>query len=149
MATNEVWDIAQPGKASFERRNPLSGKPVSRATAATPDDARAAADAAAAAFPAWAAIGPSERRKVLLAAADGIEKRGPDFIRIASAETGGTPGWIGFNVHLAAGMLREAAAMTTQIGGEVIPSDKPGNLSMAMRQPVGVVLGIAPWNAPV
>jgi acyl-CoA reductase-like NAD-dependent aldehyde dehydrogenase len=85
----------------------------------------------------------------MLSAADGIEKRGADFIRIASAETGGTPGWIGFNVHLAAGMLREAAAMTTQIGGEVIPSDKPGNLSMAVRQPVGVVVGIAPWNAPV
>ena len=39
--------------------------------------------------------------------------------------------------------------MTTQITGEVIPSDKPGSLAMAIRQPVGVVLGIAPWNAPV
>ena len=46
-------------------------------------------------------------------------------------------------------MLREAAAMTTQIGGEVVPSDVPGNLAMAMRQPLGVVLGIAPWNAPI
>ena len=64
MAASEVWDIAQPGKASFERRNPLSGKPASRATAATPEDARAAADAAAAAFPAWAALGPSERRRL-------------------------------------------------------------------------------------
>jgi acyl-CoA reductase-like NAD-dependent aldehyde dehydrogenase len=54
-----------------------------------------------------------------------------------------------FNLMLAASMVREAAALTTQIGGEVIPSDKPGNLSMAMRQPVGVVVGIAPWNAPV
>jgi acyl-CoA reductase-like NAD-dependent aldehyde dehydrogenase len=50
---------------------------------------------------------------------------------------------------LAAGMLREAASMTTQITGEVIPSDVPGNMAMAMRQPCGVVLGIAPWNAPV
>ena len=50
---------------------------------------------------------------------------------------------------LAAGMLREAAALTTQIAGEVIPSDKPGSLAMALRQPAGVVLGIAPWNAPV
>jgi len=46
-------------------------------------------------------------------------------------------------------MFREAGAMTTQIGGEVIPSDKPGCLSMALREPAGVVLGIAPWNAPV
>ena len=39
--------------------------------------------------------------------------------------------------------------MTTQIAGEVIPSDKPGVISLAVRQPAGVVLGIAPWNAPV
>jgi benzaldehyde dehydrogenase (NAD) len=57
--------------------------------------------------------------------------------------------WGGFNVFLAAGMLREAAALTTQIVGEVIPSDVPGSLAMAIRQPAGVVLGIAPWNAPV
>ena len=50
---------------------------------------------------------------------------------------------------LAANMLREAAALTTQIAGEVIPSDKPGMLAMAIRRPAGVVLGIAPWNAPV
>jgi benzaldehyde dehydrogenase (NAD) len=47
------------------------------------------------------------------------------------------------------GMIREAAAMTTQIGGEVIPSDKPGCLAMGIREAAGVVLGIAPWNAPV
>ena len=39
--------------------------------------------------------------------------------------------------------------MATQIAGEVIPSDKPNSFAMAIRQPVGVVLGIAPWNAPV
>jgi acyl-CoA reductase-like NAD-dependent aldehyde dehydrogenase len=57
--------------------------------------------------------------------------------------------WAGFNCMLAANMLREAAAMTTQISGEVIPSNVPGSLAMGTRQPVGVVLGIAPWNAPV
>jgi benzaldehyde dehydrogenase (NAD) len=57
--------------------------------------------------------------------------------------------WAGFNVFLAAGMLREAAALTTQVSGEVIPSDIPGSLAMGVRQPAGVVLGIAPWNAPI
>ncbi|MGR5550877.1 aldehyde dehydrogenase family protein, partial [Vibrio sp. DNB22_12_1] len=66
-----------------------------------------------------------------------------------AAETGASPNWIGFNVMLAANMLREAASMTTQIDGSVIPSDVPGNFAMAVRQPCGVVLGIAPWNAPV
>jgi acyl-CoA reductase-like NAD-dependent aldehyde dehydrogenase len=65
------------------------------------------------------------------------------------AETGATAGWAGFNAMLAAGMLREAAAITTQIDGQVIPSDKPGCVTMALRQPAGVVLGIAPWNAPL
>lgn len=57
--------------------------------------------------------------------------------------------WARFNVKLGVSMVREAAALTTQIGGEVIPSDKPGLLSLALREPAGVVLGIAPWNAPV
>ena len=39
--------------------------------------------------------------------------------------------------------------MTSQIAGEVIPSDVPDNLALAIRQPIGVCVGIAPWNAPV
>ena len=66
-----------------------------------------------------------------------------------ASETGASRMWAGFNVHLGAGMLLEAAALTTQIGGEVIPSDVPGSLAMGLRVPAGVVLGIAPWNAPV
>jgi acyl-CoA reductase-like NAD-dependent aldehyde dehydrogenase len=46
-------------------------------------------------------------------------------------------------------MVREAAALTTHITGDVIPSDKPGCIAMAIREPAGVVLGIAPWNAPI
>jgi acyl-CoA reductase-like NAD-dependent aldehyde dehydrogenase len=134
---------------SFERRNPLNDSVATKAAAASVEDARAAADAAAKAFPAWSALGPNERRSLLMKAADAMAAKTPDFIARMAAEIGATAGWAGFNVHLAAGMLREAAAMTTQIGGEVIPSDKPGCIAMAVRQPVGVILGIAPWNAPV
>jgi acyl-CoA reductase-like NAD-dependent aldehyde dehydrogenase len=66
-----------------------------------------------------------------------------------TAEVGAIGPWGHFNAHFAASLLREAASMTTQITGEVIPSDKPNSFAMAIRQPVGVVLGIAPWNAPV
>jgi acyl-CoA reductase-like NAD-dependent aldehyde dehydrogenase len=52
-------------------------------------------------------------------------------------------------VHLGVGMLREAAALTTQVRGETIPSDRPGCFAMSVRKPVGVVLGIAPWNGPL
>jgi acyl-CoA reductase-like NAD-dependent aldehyde dehydrogenase len=105
--------------------------------------------AAAKAFEAWSETGPSARRALLLKAADLMESRTNDFTKLMLEETGATAPWAGFNVHLAAGILREAAALTTQMTGEVIPSDKPGILSMAIRQPVGVILGIAPWNAPV
>jgi len=135
--------------ASFERRNPVSGHVVSRSAAAGAADAIAAVDAAAAAFPAWSALGPGARRAKLNKAADLLEARAADFAAVVRDETGATAGWGHFNVHLAAGMLREAAAMTSQIGGEVIPSDVPGSLAMAYRQPAGVVFGIAPWNAPI
>jgi acyl-CoA reductase-like NAD-dependent aldehyde dehydrogenase len=133
----------------FERLSPMTGEVVSRAAAATPTDAIAAVASAAAAFPKWSAVGPSERRARLLDAAAIIEGRADLFVAAMAEETGATAGWARFNVELAASMLREAAAATTQIGGEVIASDKPGMTAIALRQPVGVVLGIAPWNAPV
>ena len=134
---------------TFERRNPMTGEVASRAPAASIADAAAAAAAAAAAFPAWSSMGPAARRAKLTSAAGLLEARVDRFIAAMAAETGATEGWARFNVGLAANMLREAAAATTRISGDVIPSDKPGLMAMALRQPVGVVLGIAPWNAPV
>ncbi|MES2120749.1 MAG: aldehyde dehydrogenase [Pseudomonadota bacterium] len=109
----------------------------------------AAAEAAQAAFPAWSALGPNARRKLLNKAADALETKADRFVGLMAEELRASEPWARFNVMLGAGMLREAAALTTQISGEVIPSDKPGLLSLALREPAGVVLGIAPWNAPV
>lgn len=133
----------------FDRVSPVTGEVVSRSAAATLDDADAAVRAAHAAFPVWADITPNDRRRKLLRAADLMEQRTAEFIEIGTLETGAKPEWYGFNVALGAGMLREAASMTTQVMGEIIRSDVPGNLALAVRQPCGVVLGIAPWNAPV
>jgi benzaldehyde dehydrogenase (NAD) len=134
---------------TFDRINPITGAVASTAPAMKAADVAAIAERAAAAFPAWAAMGPNARRAVLNKAATALEARKDDFVEAVMSETGGTAGWAMFNLGLAAGIIREAAAMTTQIGGEVIPSDKPGCLSMALREPVGVILGIAPWNAPI
>ena len=135
--------------ASFERRNPLDHSVATRAPAATVADAQAAVEAAAKAFPAWAAMGPGERRGLLMKASQSLAAKADAFIAAMATETGASAIWAGFNVHLAADMLLEAAALTTQIDGQVIPSNVPGNVAMAVRQPAGVVLGIAPWNAPV
>ena len=141
--------VSAENNATFERRNPLDGTVATRAPAATPADAVMAVEAAAEAFSTWSETGPGERRALLLKAADRLEAKTPQFVDAVPAETGATGMWAGFNVFLAAGMLREAAALTTQIAGEVIPSDIPGSLAMGVRQPAGVVLGIAPWNAPI
>jgi acyl-CoA reductase-like NAD-dependent aldehyde dehydrogenase len=142
------WSGAGSGE-TFDRLDPYTGEVASTAAAASREDARAAADAAAAAFGEWSATPPSARRELLQKAAALLLERAPEIAPIVTAETGGTFGWGMFNCHLAAGMLGEAAAMTTSVTGEVIPSDVPGLTAMAIRQPAGVVLGIAPWNAPV
>jgi len=148
MLINGERTMARDG-ATFERRNPLDNTVASTAPAATVADAQAAVHAAAAAFPAWSAIGPGERRALLNRAADALEKKGDAFALAMATETGASRLWADFNVKLAADGLREAAAITTQISGEVIPSDVPGSLALGVRQAAGVVLGIAPWNAPV
>jgi acyl-CoA reductase-like NAD-dependent aldehyde dehydrogenase len=133
----------------FERISPITNEIASRAQAMTAAEACGVADRAAAGFAAWSALGPNARRSALMNAATALEKRKDDFVAAMMGETGSTAGWAMFNLMLAVGMVREAAALTTQIGGEVIPSDKPGCLALALREPVGVILGIAPWNAPI
>jgi acyl-CoA reductase-like NAD-dependent aldehyde dehydrogenase len=147
MIANEETEASNG--ATFERRNPVSGGVATRAAAATVADAVAAVDAAAAAFPEWSRSAPRERRAILSKAADVLAARAPDFVAAMADEIGATAGWAQFNVMLASDMLREAAALTTQITGEIIPSNRPGSLAMAVRQPAGVVLSMAPWNAPV
>ena len=138
-----------PRDAVFERRNPLTGEVATTVKAASVEDAHAAVAAAAAAFPAWSALGPNARRTALMKAAIALEARTEEFIDAMMSEIGATEGWARFNLTLAASTIREAAALTTQVAGEVIPSDRPGCIAMALREPVGVLLGIAPWNAPI
>ena len=139
---------AEGGK-TFERADPVTMEIATRAAASCVKDANKGVDSAAAALPAWSAMAPGARRGLLLKAADALEAKTADFTALMITEIGATGPWAGFNVYLAAGMIREAASMTTQITGDVIPANKPGSLAMGIRQPRGVCLGIAPWNAPI
>lgn len=142
-------DVPAASGATFERRSPVTDAVVTRAAAAGVADAVAAADSAAKAFKSWSRTGPRERRRILLKAADLLEAKLPDFVRIMAAEIGASQLWAGFNVKAAADKFREAASLTTQIQGETIPTERPETLSMTIRQPVGVILSVVPWNGPV
>ncbi len=142
------WTDARSGR-EYEQDFPFTGEAVGAASAAGREDARAAVEAASSAFATWSASAPAERRAVLSKAADLLMERQEEIAGIVTEETGGVFGWGMFNVQLAAGMLREAAAQAYGLIGEVIPSDVPGKLAMGVRAPAGVVVAIAPWNAPV
>lgn len=134
---------------TFDHIGPTTGNVVTKASAGKVDDANKAIEAAAKAFPIWSALPPSEKRIRLLKAADLLASRAELFVDIGMAEMGSSSAWYGFNVQVAANMLRDAAGMVTQIQGDIIPSDVEGRIAMALRVPCGVVVGMAPWNAPV
>ena len=142
MATTELahaqlliggeWTDARSGRA-YEQAFPYTGEPIGSAPAAGREDARAAAQAAQDAFADWSRSAPAMRRSILSKAADLLLERQREIAGIVTEETGGVLGWGMFNVELAAGMLREAAAQAYGLVGEVIPSDMPGKLAMGVR----------------
>ncbi|MDE3134325.1 MAG: aldehyde dehydrogenase [Acidobacteriota bacterium] len=141
------WVVGSGG--SFEVRNPFTAEVASVAAAATRDDARRAVEAAAAAFADWSETPISKRRELLDRAAQLMHERAPEFAQVVADETGGTFGWGMFNVGLASAMLREAGVHAAAVQDTEIHSHISGKRMRAVRQPAGVVVGIAPWNAPV
>jgi vanillin dehydrogenase len=133
----------------FTTTEAVTGEPIANVAAASVSDARRAVEAAAAALPEWAAVSPGERRAILQRAAALLEEQAKEIVPLMGREMGATAPWAGFNVHVATGMVQEAAAQTYSMVGDTIPSDMPGLFAMGVRQPAGVVIGIAPWNAPL
>jgi acyl-CoA reductase-like NAD-dependent aldehyde dehydrogenase len=133
----------------FDDVDPYTGDVMARVPAASRDDMRHAVEAAADAFPAWAALPPAARQDLFLKAADVLAARQPDLMQLAGRETGATVGFAGFQTHFVVGLLRQAAGLAYAPVGTVIPADMPGALAMGLRRPVGVVAGLAPWNAPI
>lgn len=135
--------------ATFQRHDYVADTVATTAAAATVEDAHAAVEAASRAFPAWSRTGPDYRRRLLLNTAQVLTDLGAELSDAMARETGASHDWAAFNLKLGAAILREAASLTTAVRGETIPSDTPGCFSMSVRQAAGVVVGIAPWNAPI
>ncbi len=134
---------------TFDRISGITESVVSTASAASIEDAREAIKSAAKAFTLWSRTSPLVRRDCLARAAARLEAASKEIATVMMMETGAAKSWADFNVKLACDVLREAAALTTHVTGDVIPTNTPDSLSLATREPWGVCLGIAPWNAPI
>jgi acyl-CoA reductase-like NAD-dependent aldehyde dehydrogenase len=111
------------------------------------DDAVAAARAAYDGT--WAAMPPSERARVLLRMADLIEERAQDLAQLETLDVG-MPMFLSIGMIMqAADVFRYWAGWATKIHGLTSPSMQPGEfLGYTLREPLGVVGGITPWNGP-
>lgn len=146
----DIVDGAPPrGAAHFMTQSPVTGEPLGRYRAYSPEDARRAVEVAAAAQPEWLAGGFPARRRVLARAADILEERFDTIRDIFAIETGSVSDWAEMNVFEAAATLREAAALASSPVGELLPSVATRTLNQSRRGPAGVVLAIVPWNAPL
>jgi len=148
MYINGEW-VDALDRAMYDDYNPYTGEVFARVPSGKRGDARRAIEAAAAAFPAWSQTLPAERQALFLKAADILQKKQNEIVTILAEETGCTFGFAMFQTMFTPGLLREAASQVHNPIGEIIPADLPGAFYMAIRQPVGVVAGIAPWNAPL
>ena len=127
-----------------------AGSSASAVAGSNREIARGTATTAELAFPAWSTAPSLDRARLLEHASELLRERQRDIAALVTEETGGTLGWGMFNVQLGADMLAYYATQTDLLAEEQeIPSHIPGKRAMAVRQPVGVVVGIAPWNAPV
>ncbi len=111
--------------------------------------AEAAADRAAAAFWDWSSTAPDTRRALLHNLADAISDKADDLRQAAASEIGVAPGWVDFNITVARQVLTTAADLIPLLADTVHDNPAQGTRSILRRQPVGVVLGIAPWNGPI
>ena len=141
-----AWVDAADGR-TFDDIDPYSGDVYARVPASTRADAATAVDSAAAAFPAWASVPPRERQRLLLAAANVMERRRDDIVATMARETGAVRPFAAFQVQWAAGFLRLAAQWPYSMTGESLPVDAPHTTAIVRRRPLGVVAGFSPWNA--
>lgn len=143
------WVNAADGR-TFENTNPADGREkVARYPASGRGEARQALDAAAAAFPGWAAQTPVARGRILSAASQILLGRKAELADLLTREEGKTLPEATGEVQRAVDILRFYGGISYTLGGQMIPHDMPGNLLYTRREPLGVAALITPWNFPV
>ena len=141
---NGEW--TEPSGPTFPVLNPLNDERVADVAAGGAAEMRAAVEAAAAAFPAWANLNPGARQHLFLAAADIVDRRQEELVELMAVEGGASRAFSSFQIRLSSAMLRQAAGWGYLPAGDVLRSDIPGRMAMVVRKPLGVVAGFTPWN---
>src|ERR1700674_4435738 len=152
---NGKWVEAASGK-TFSTFNPATGEVLSRVAEGDKEDIDRAVKAARAAFETgpWSKITPSERGRMIWKIGDLIEKHLEEFAQLESLDNG-KPLTVArvADVPLAADMFRYMAGWATKIEGNTIPISAGGGraqfLAYTVREPIGVVGQIIPWNFPL
>lgn len=141
------WSGAADG-AVADDFNPATGALFARVAQGGRADALRAVEAAYKARESWARMIVSERAAILLRAADILATRVDEYREVLIDESGSTFGKSMFEVFYCIDLLRSAAGDARHIFGETLPHSMTGQVGMTVRQPLGVIGGIAPFNAP-
>jgi len=142
------WVDAEGG-ANFDVLNPLDDSLYAQAANSTASDMHNAVAAAKSAFTAYRATSPTERERWLLRVAEVMEERQQDLVNCLVDEIGSPIQKAMFEFTKGLTMVRAAAGLCRNVRGETIPSDAPGKFSMSIREPLGVVGVITPFNVPL
>jgi len=142
-----AWTKSGGGK-TFAVRNPADGEKLAEVADLEPADARAAIEAAAAAFPAWAARTAKERAAVLRAWFGLIMAAQEDLAQLMTAEQGKPLAETRGEVAYGASFIEWFAEEAKRLYGDVIPTHAAGKRILVLKQPIGVVTAITPWNFP-
>ncbi len=137
------------GQPLKEIRNPFNGDLIGQVYLATAADIEAALASAEQAQKNWGKTLAKEREAILLKAADIVEQRRLEIVQVLVEEGGNVFGKAMFECDYIISTFRIAAGQAREVRGETLPAETPNRLSMTIRQPLGVVVGIGPFNAPL
>lgn len=140
--------VPSSGTERVEVFNPSTGALICTVPESTTEDVERAIEAAAKAQPAWASRPAIERAKPLRVLAQKIREHKEELARIITEEQGKVLPLARTEVDFTADYIDYMAEWARRIEGEVIESDRPGEMILLLRQPIGVVAGILPWNFP-
>lgn len=142
-----VWRSSRSGQHS-EVRNPATGTPIGTVPLAASEETADAISAAAAALPSWAARTAKDRAIVIRRWSDLMLMHQDDLARIMTAEQGKPLSEARGEIAYAASYLEWFAEEGKRLYGDVIPAHQTDKRILVLRQPVGVVAAITPWNFP-